>query len=149
MGEGAGGARAAASEVAVGFAAALAVLIVQSIVPDVVDAAERAEGARSDARHYAALHFVQKCGIGIALGLANTGLTRAGYVVGAAEQPPGVAAMLRQVFGVWVPVALALALGLAQLYRLQPAPLLPVVEMTTTNKALDDSDDEDEVSLDL
>lgn len=98
----------------VGFGAcvAICVLMVQSMLPDVIDDAQVSDHQqmRRDATYYSFFSVYQKIGVGISLGVINFALDYAGFVAENVHQKQAVQDVLYGLYVYFPPLILSLAL---------------------------------------
>lgn len=111
-----------AVEVIFGVCMAVSMLMLQAMLPDVIDYGQlhSAHQVRQDASYYSFFTVFQKLGVGLALGVTNMALGAAGFTSNSHEhvQPPGVSNVLHNVFTILPPITLLLSLVPLHYYKI-------------------------------
>jgi len=99
-------------DVGFGMCVAICILMVQSMLPDVIDDAQvmDQQQMRRDATYYSFFSVYQKIGVGISLGVINFALDYAGFAADKTHQPQAVQDVLYGLYIYFPPLTLSLAL---------------------------------------
>jgi GPH family glycoside/pentoside/hexuronide:cation symporter len=99
-------------DVGFGMCVAICVLMVQSMLPDVIDDAQvmDQQQMRRDATYYSFFSVYQKIGVGISLGVINFALDYAGFAADSTHQTQAVQDVLYGLYIYFPPLTLSLAL---------------------------------------